>query len=82
LAEPGAGLCKLQRVFLFATEREVDVCVDVTGVYTAKLAACMAHRSQFPQGEESLQWLKELDGRGGRRIGAPYAEIFRSMVVW
>ena len=53
-----------------------------TGVYAAKLAACMAHRSQFPKGEESLQWLKELDGRGGQRIGVPYAEIFRSLVVW
>ena len=82
LTEAGAGLCKLQRVFLFATEREVDVTVDVTGVYAAKLAACMAHRSQFPKGEESLQWLKAMDERGGQRIGAPYAEIFRSMAVW
>jgi LmbE family N-acetylglucosaminyl deacetylase len=63
LTEAGAGLCKLQRVFLFATEREVDVAVDVTGVYAAKLAACMAHRSQFPQGEESLT-VAQSNGRG------------------
>ena len=82
LAEAGAGLCQLQRVFLFATEREPDVAVDVTPVYADKLQACQAHVSQFPQGEESLGWLKEMDGRAGGRIGAPYAEVFRSMVVW
>jgi LmbE family N-acetylglucosaminyl deacetylase len=82
LAEPGAGLCQLQRVFLFATERDIDVGVDVSGVYAAKLQACMAHASQFPKGEDSLQWLKEMDARGGQRIGAPYAEVFRTMMVW
>ena len=82
LAEPGSGLCRLQRVFLFATERDLDVGVDVTGVYTAKLDACMAHASQFPKGEESLGWLKEMDGRSGQRIGVQYAEVFRTMIVW
>ena len=82
LHEAGAALCKLQRVFLFSTERDLDVCVDVTGVYPAKLGACMAHVSQFPKGEESLNWLKEMDGRAGQRIGVQYAEAFRTMLVW
>jgi LmbE family N-acetylglucosaminyl deacetylase len=82
LREPGAALCRLQRVFLFSTERDLDVCVDVTGVYEAKLAACIAHASQFPQGEESLAWLKEIDTRAGQRIGVPYAEAYRTMLVW
>lgn len=82
LRESGAALCKLQRVFLFSTERDLDVCVDVTEVYGAKLAACMAHASQFPKGEESLNWLKELDGYAGQRIGVQYAEAYRTMRVW
>ncbi len=82
LHEPGAALCNLQRVFLFSTERDLDVCVDVTNVYPGKLAACMAHVSQFPKGEESLSWLKEMDGRAGQRIGVQYAEAFRTMLVW
>jgi LmbE family N-acetylglucosaminyl deacetylase len=82
LLERGAALCKLQRVFLFSTERELDVCVDVTGVYAHKLSACMAHVSQFPKGEESLTWLKELDGRTGQRIGVPFAEAYCTMHVW
>jgi len=56
--------------------------VDVTDVYPDKLAACMAHVSQFPKGEESLNWLKDMDGRAGHRIGVQYAEAYRTMIVW
>jgi len=82
LREPEAGLGKLQRVFLFATDRDPDVAVDITAVYPVKLAACMAHVSQFPKGEESLIWLKEMDGRRGALIDGNYAELFRQMNVW
>ncbi len=82
LAEPGAGLGCLERVFLFATSRTPDVFVDVTSVYQTKLAACMAHRSQFPKGEESLEWMKELDRKRGQVIDVPYAESFKQMEVW
>ena len=46
------------------------------------IAACMAHRSQFPKGEESLQWLKEMDAEAGKPVGAAAAEAFRTMRVW
>jgi LmbE family N-acetylglucosaminyl deacetylase len=82
LNEPGAGLGQLTQVFLFATDRDPDVFVDVTPIYESKLAACLAHRSQFPGGLESLEWLKELDGGCGKVIGVPYAESFRQVQVW
>lgn len=82
LREPGAGLGCLQRVFLFSTARDPDVYVDVTADYATKLAACMAHRSQFPDGEASLDWLKRLDQERGQPIGVPYAESYRRMTVW
>lgn len=82
LHEFGAAMCKLQRVFLFSTERDLDVCVDITGVYSDKLAACIAHTSQFPRGADSLKWLQEMDGRAGQRIGVQYAEAYRTMLVW
>lgn len=82
LNEPGAGLGCLQRIFLFATEREPDIFIDVGSVYVTKLAACQAHRSQFPQSEESLEWMKELDGPRGQTIGVTYAETFKQMDVW
>ncbi|MBW7882184.1 MAG: PIG-L family deacetylase [Caldilineaceae bacterium] len=82
LRESGAAPGKLERVFLFSTDRDPNVNVDVSSVYEQKLAACMAHVSQFPKGEESLKWLKELDGRAGAEVGVPYAERFRQIDVW
>ena len=82
LREPGAGLGCLQRVFLFSTDREPDVFVDVSSVYEAKLAACLAHHSQFSQGMDSLQWLQGWDEERGKAIGAARAESFRRMTVW
>ncbi len=82
LREPGAGLGALQRVFLFSTDREPDVFVDVGSVYETKLAACLAHRSQFPNGLESLEWLQGMDEERGKTLGVARAESFRRMSVW
>lgn len=49
LAAPGAALSRLERIFLFATDRDPDVFVDVTPVYDVKVAASLAHASQFPE---------------------------------
>lgn len=82
LRETGSGLGQLKRVFLFSTGRDPDVFVDVSDVYATKLAACMAHRSQFPKGEESLNWLKQMDSDAGKQIDATYAEAYKRMNVW
>jgi LmbE family N-acetylglucosaminyl deacetylase len=82
LREPGASLGRLQRVFLFSTDRAPDIFVDVASVYPAKLAACMAHRSQFPNGLDSLQWLQAWDEERGKALGAARAESFKRMEVW
>lgn len=82
LNEPGANLGCLKRIFFFGTNRDPDIFIDVTGVYDTKLAACMAHLSQFPRGEESLEWMKGLDQPRGQAIGVTYAEAFKQMEVW
>lgn len=82
LNEAGAELGKLSRVFVFATDREPDIFIDVTGVYPTKIAASLAHTSQFPQGEENLEWMKERDKQPGQTIGVPYAEPFKQITVW
>ena len=82
LAEPGTCLGCLERVFFFSTTREPDIHVDIGDAYPTKLAACMAHRSQFPKGEEDLEWMKELDRNKGEVIGAAYAEAFKHIEVW
>ena len=54
----------------------------MTEVYDTKMAACRAHLSQFPQGDESLEWMKELDQGRGKTIEVTYAEAFKQMQVW
>ena len=82
LREPGAGLGCLRRVFLFSTAREPDIAIDVASVYGVKLAACMAHRSQFPNGLESLEWMHRMDEENGQPAGFNRAETFKRMDVW
>lgn len=82
LNEAGAGRGCLARVFLFSPGAEANVVVDVTAVYPQKIAASMAHVSQFPEGEASLDWLKAIDTGIGEQIGVPYAEQFKQMDVW
>jgi LmbE family N-acetylglucosaminyl deacetylase len=82
LNEPETCLGCLQKVFVFATDRAPDICIDVTEVYPTKLAAAMVHRSQFPHGEESLEWMKEMDQQQGQVIGALYTELFKQIEVW
>jgi LmbE family N-acetylglucosaminyl deacetylase len=82
LNERGAELGKLARVFVFATERDPDIFVDVTTVYSTKISASLAHGSQFPQGEADLEWMKERDKQPGQRIGVLYAEPFKQITVW
>jgi LmbE family N-acetylglucosaminyl deacetylase len=82
LNEPGACLGCLERVFFFSTDRQPDIYLDVTEIYETKLKASMAHRSQFPKGEESLEWMKNRDHKVGEKIGATYAEVFKRVEVW
>ncbi len=82
LNEVGAGVGCLARVFLFSTDRDPDVLVDVTAVYPQKIAASLAHVSQFPEGEANLEWMKELDRAPGAKLGVAFAEQFKQVNVW
>lgn len=82
LTENGAGLGCLERVFLFSTDRAPEIYVDTTAGQARKVAACVAHKSQFPRGEENLGWLKEMDAEVGKTIGTNAAEAFKVLRVW
>ncbi len=82
LTATGAKLGKIQRIFLFATDRDPDIYIDVEEVYAQKVAATLAHQSQFPKGEENVEWMKELDRSAAKAIGVTYAERFKEIRVW
>ena len=78
-AKPG----KISRAYLFNPE-QADIYVDVTEVYGTKLASSIAHKSQFPEGEKNLEWMRELDRRWAINWGLQdrYAEQFRTLRIW
>ena len=82
LNENGAGLGCLKQIFLFSTDSQPNVFVDVNGVYPTKIAAALAHHSQFPKGEENLEWMKALDTLAGARSNVIYVEAFKQLNVW
>lgn len=82
LRESGAGLGKVERIFLFSTDRAPDIYIDVEAVYPRKVAATLAHQSQFPNGEADVAWMKELDRTAAEAIGGSYAERFKAVRVW
>jgi LmbE family N-acetylglucosaminyl deacetylase len=82
LMEPGMDVGCLERVFFFSTDRDPDIFVDITGVQARKIAACVAHKSQFTKGEEGLDWLRAMDAEAGSKIGVAAAETFKTLRVW
>jgi LmbE family N-acetylglucosaminyl deacetylase len=81
LADSKPGI--VSRVFLFGPT-SATLYVDVTEVYDKKVAACLAHKSQFPDGEKSLEWMRRLDGEGGKDGGLEgrLAERFSKLALW
>ncbi len=82
LVENHVGLGKLERVFLFSTDRDPDVFVDISDVQPRKFDAVLAHKSQFPQGLENLDWLREIDSESGKPHQMQAAEAFKTLRVW
>jgi LmbE family N-acetylglucosaminyl deacetylase len=82
LMEAGMDLGRIERVFLFSTDRAPDIYVDISAVQPRKIAACLAHKSQFTQGEEGLDWLRTMDAEIGAAIGVAAGEAFKTLRVW
>jgi len=81
LADSQVGVVKW--VYFF-TPANPSIFVDVGGVYDHKLAACLTHRSQFPEGEKNLEWMRDLDRAAARRSSGnmEYAEQFDQLRLW
>ncbi len=80
LTNPACKLGCIEQIFVFNTDLEADVLVDIDRVYTTKLASCVAHVSQFPKGEKSLEWMQKWDQRRAENRPMQYAETFRQIM--
>lgn len=79
----GAAVGKVGNVFLFSPAT-TDLYVDVTDIYPRKIAASLAHKSQFPDGEKSLEWMRRLDTEAAKQVGreGKLFERFGQMRLW
>ncbi len=73
----------IKRAFLFSPAQP-SVFVDVTGVYDKKVAAGLAHASQFPEGSQNLDWMRDLDKAAAKqaRTEGEYVEKFGVLRLW
>ncbi|MEO5952013.1 MAG: PIG-L deacetylase family protein [Chloroflexia bacterium] len=80
----GVEVGKTSKVFLF-NPTAADLYVDVTDVHAKKLEASVAHVSQFPGGEENLQWMRYLDTETAKQAGAEEGKLyeqFSQLSLW
>lgn len=66
----------VRRIITFGDILHPDLYVDVSEYYDKKLAACVAHESQYPGGMVDLRWLVSKDAKAGMMMEKPYAETF------
>lgn len=78
-----AQVGKVNRVFLFGPSA-ASLCVDVTDIYDKKIAAALAHASQFPEGEANLDWMRALDTQAATETGLEgrLVERFATIRLW
>ncbi|HET9493809.1 MAG TPA: PIG-L deacetylase family protein [Chloroflexia bacterium] len=78
-----AGVGKVSRAYLFSPASP-SVAIDVTDVYDRKVAASLAHASQFPKGDDALDWMRTLDTQAAEQAGASgrLYERFAEVRLW
>jgi LmbE family N-acetylglucosaminyl deacetylase len=79
----GVGLGCVSNVFLFSPAT-TDLYLDVTEIYAKKIAAALAHVSQFPEGEANLDWMRRLDSEAAKQAGLEgrLFERFGQLRLW
>ncbi|MEP6776271.1 MAG: hypothetical protein ABJA50_11815, partial [Chloroflexota bacterium] len=54
------------------------------GIVSKKIVACLAHVSQFPEGEANLDWMRRLDTESAKLAGLEgrLFERFGQLTLW
>lgn len=81
--EQDIKVANIQRAFFFSPANPT-IFIDVTAVYDKKVAASLAHTSQFPEGDKNLDWMRALDTKAADRsnLQAQYVEQFSTLDLW
>ncbi len=66
---------------LVASGPEPDTWIDITATIDLKIEALRQHASQFPDGWDPNDRLREWASETGKEIGVAYAEAFRRLIL-
>jgi LmbE family N-acetylglucosaminyl deacetylase len=69
------------REVLVATTMDPDTWIDITDTIGLKIEALRQHASQFPDGWDPSEMIREWATESGGKVGVPYAEAFRRFVL-
>ena len=69
------------REVLVTAGPDADVWIDITGTVELKIEALRQHASQFPDGRDPSEMIREWAAEAGAEIGVPHAEGFRRFVL-
>jgi LmbE family N-acetylglucosaminyl deacetylase len=80
LLEEGLEPHRVKEV-LVASSPEADTWIDITETIDVKIEALRQHVSQFPDGWDPEEMLRGWAEESGEKIGVPYAEAYRRIVL-
>ncbi|MBN1217923.1 MAG: PIG-L family deacetylase [Anaerolineae bacterium] len=80
LREEGLEPHRVKEVLVFGTANP-DTWVDISDTLDLKIEALRQHASQFPDGWDPADMLREWAAEGGRNIGVKYAEAYKRIVL-
>jgi len=80
LREEGLEPHRVRKV-LVASTFEPDTWIDISATIDLKIKALRQHASQFPDGWDPEERLREWASENGSKIGVPYAEAYRKIIL-
>ena len=80
LREEGLEPHRVAQVLISSTT-EPDTWIDITSTIDLKIEALRQHASQFPNGWDPKDLLREWGSENGKEIGVRYAEAFRRIIL-
>ncbi len=78
--EQGLEPHRVKEVFVASTS-DPDTWIDITDTIVLKIEALRQHASQFPDGWDPGEMIREWAAESGAQVGGPYAEPFRRIVL-
>lgn len=80
LRQEGLEPHRVKEVWI-ASSRQPNTWVDISDTLDLKIAALRKHASQFPDGWDPGDMLREWAAENGKEAGIPYAESFKRIVL-